>query len=84
MQDSMPVALYLRKLNAAQQNHRVGEKELLSIVEPLKRFGQDSNNVIWLLKHLCFFLITGIIHSISYKCNVFYVGDVKDYNVHLQ
>jgi RNase H-like domain found in reverse transcriptase len=51
MQDSMPVAFYSRKLNAAQQNHTVGEKELLSIVETLKEF---QANVVWMSKHLYF------------------------------
>ena len=37
-QNGMPLAYYTRKLNSAQQNYTVGEKELLGIVEGLKAF----------------------------------------------
>ena len=37
-QNGKPLAYYTRKLNSAQQNYTVGEKELLGIVEGLKAF----------------------------------------------
>ena len=45
-QDGKPLGFYTRKLNSAQLNYTVGEKELLGIVEGLKAFegilrGQD-------------------------------------------
>ena len=38
MQDNKPLAFYTRKLNSAQRNYGVGERELLSLVETLKAF----------------------------------------------
>ena len=38
MQNNKPLAFYTRKLNSAQSNYSVGEKELLSLVETLKSF----------------------------------------------
>ena len=38
IQDKKPVAFFSLKLNTAQRNYTVGEKELLSIVETLKEY----------------------------------------------
>jgi RNase H-like domain found in reverse transcriptase len=38
VKEGMPVAFYSRKLNSAQRNYTVGEKEILSTVETLKEF----------------------------------------------
>ena len=38
VQDGKPLGFYTRKLNKAQQNYTVGEKELSGIVEGLKAF----------------------------------------------
>ena len=37
-QNGKPLAFYTRKLNSAQRNYTVGEKELLGLVEALKAF----------------------------------------------
>ena len=37
-QKGKPIAFYYRKMNSAQQNYTMTEKELLSIVETLKEF----------------------------------------------
>ena len=37
-QNGHPVAFYSRKLNSAQQNYTVGEREMLSVVETLKEY----------------------------------------------
>ena len=46
VQDGKPLGFYTRKLNSAQLNYTVGEKELLGIIEGFKAFegmirGQD-------------------------------------------
>ena len=38
VQDGKPIGFYTRKLNSAQLNYTVGEKELLGIVEGFKAF----------------------------------------------
>ena len=38
MQDNKPVAFFSHKLNTAQKNYTVGEKEILSLVETLKEY----------------------------------------------
>ena len=38
VQEGKPLGFFTRKLNSAQRNYSVGEKELLSIVEGLKAF----------------------------------------------
>jgi RNase H-like domain found in reverse transcriptase/Integrase zinc binding domain len=38
MQENAPVAFYSHKLNNAQKNYTIGEKELLSVVAPLKEY----------------------------------------------
>jgi RNase H-like domain found in reverse transcriptase len=38
MQDNAPVPFYSCKLNSAQKNYTIGEKEILSVVETLKEY----------------------------------------------
>jgi RNase H-like domain found in reverse transcriptase len=38
MQENAPIAFYSCKLNNAQKNYNIGEKEILSIVETLKAY----------------------------------------------
>ena len=42
VQEGKPLGFYTRKLNPAQKNYTVGERELLGIVEGLKRHLKES------------------------------------------
>lgn len=52
MQESVPVAFYSRKLNAAQTHYTTGEKELLSIIETLKNVPYYA---VWMSEHPCLY-----------------------------
>jgi RNase H-like domain found in reverse transcriptase len=70
-QENRPVAYYSRKLNSAQRNYTVGEKEIHAVVETLNEYrnmlyGRPYINVYTDHKNNAF---------IGYKLSMFYAGN---------
>ena len=70
-QEGKPIARHSRKLNAAQRNYTVGEKELLSVVETLKEF----RNTLYGCKDITVYTDHKTTLSNNYKPNAWFVGD---------
>ena len=88
-QEGRPIAFFSKKLNSAQKNYPITEKELLSIVETLKEFKYlllgnritihtDHKNLMYLdTKHTCDRVLRQRLLLEEYGCEIKYIEGKK-------